>query len=96
MREKELDGGAYYKLRPAAEALEEKYPAGADPPLPLHGRRCIEDRQSSTPTRLAIFSRVSGCTSRCRWRRASRSMRPSWHVCSNRTVKHGFWGLVKP
>jgi len=29
VREKELDGGAYYKLRPAAEALEEKYPAGA-------------------------------------------------------------------
>jgi hypothetical protein len=28
-REKELDGGAYYKLRPAAEALGEKYPAGA-------------------------------------------------------------------
>jgi hypothetical protein len=29
VREKELDGGAYYKLRPAAEALEDKYPAGA-------------------------------------------------------------------
>lgn len=28
-REKELDGSAYYRLRPAAEALEEKYPAGA-------------------------------------------------------------------
>jgi hypothetical protein len=26
VREKELDGGAYYKLRPAAEALEEKSP----------------------------------------------------------------------
>ena len=29
LREKELDGGAYYKLRPAAEALEDKYPAAA-------------------------------------------------------------------
>ena len=29
LREKELDGGAYYKVRPAAEALEDNYPAGA-------------------------------------------------------------------
>jgi hypothetical protein len=29
VREKELNGGAYYKLRPAAEALGEKYQAGA-------------------------------------------------------------------
>ena len=41
MRERlsELDGGAYYTLRPAAEALEEKYPAAA---TRLY-RRMVED-----------------------------------------------------
>ena len=46
---------------------------------------CIEDRQSSTPTRLGTFNRVSGWPRALPMTRASRSMRPSSRVYSNRT-----------
>ena len=47
---------------------------------------CIEDRQSSTATRLGTFNRVSSWHRALPMRRASRSMRRSWRVYSNRTV----------
>jgi hypothetical protein len=58
----ELDGAAYYTLRPAAEALEEKYPAAA-----TRLYRCMLEsvldsgaRRSSTRMRQEICCRVPG------------------------------------
>jgi hypothetical protein len=57
----ELDGAAYYTLRPAAEALEEKYPAA----LPDFIAACwkassIGARRSCTRMRQEICCRVPG------------------------------------
>jgi hypothetical protein len=97
-REKELDGAAYYRLRPAAEALEEKYPAGA---TRLY-RRMVESvlhRGSSKQYAYAardlqsciqLASRVADEAS---LEKHATFMARLQHSHGR---KYGFWGLVKP
>jgi hypothetical protein len=97
-REKELDGGAYFRLRPAAEALEEKYPAGA---TRLY-RRMVESvlhRGSSKQYPYAARD-LESCI-RLAPRVADEASLEKHATFMARLQqshgrKHGFWGLMKP
>jgi hypothetical protein len=98
VREKELDGGAYYRLRPAAEALQEKYPSGA---TRLY-RRMVESvlyRGSSTQYPYAV--RDLQCCIRLA-PRADDDPSIETHATfmtrqqQSHGRKHGFWDLMKP
>lgn len=98
MREKELDGGAYYRLRPAAEALEEKYPAGA---TRLY-RRMVESvlhRGSSKQYRYAARDLQSCIQLAPRVAdEASLEKHATFmaRLQQSHGRKYGFWSLMKP
>ena len=96
-REKEIDGSAYYRLRPVAEALEEKYPAGA---TRLY-RRMVESvlhRGSSKQYPYAAADLQSSIRLAPRvGDEASLEKHATFMARLQQTHgrKHGFWGLVK-
>jgi hypothetical protein len=98
VREKELDGGAYYKMRPAAEALEGKYPAGA---TRLY-RRMVESvlhRGSSKQYPYAARDLQSCIRLAPRVVDDASLEKHATFVArlqQSHGRKHGFWGLVKP
>ena len=97
LREKELDGGAYYKLRPAAEALEDKYPAGA---TRLY-RRMVESvlhRGSSKQYPYAARDLQSCIRLAPRVADEARLEKHATFIArlqESHGRKHGFWGLMK-
>jgi hypothetical protein len=98
MREKELDGGAYYRLPPAAEALEEKYPAGA-----TRLYRCIVEsvlhRGSSKQYRYAARDLQSCIQLAPRVAdEASLEKHATFmaRLQQSHGRKYGFWSLMKP
>jgi hypothetical protein len=97
LREKELDGGAYYKLRPAAEALEDKYPAGA---TRLY-RRMVESvlhRGSSKQYPYAARDPQSCIRLYPRMADESDIEKHATFMARLQQLhgrKHGFWGLMK-
>jgi hypothetical protein len=97
LREKELDGGAYYKVRPAAEALEDKYPAGA---TRLY-RRMVETvlhRGSSKQDPYAARDLQSCIRLYPRIADESDIEKHATFMARLQQLhgrKHGFWGLMK-
>ena len=97
-REKEIDGGAYYKLRPAAEALEERYPAGA---TRLY-RRMVESvlhRGSSKQYPYAARDLQSCIRLAPRVADEANLEKHATFMArlqQSHERKHGFWGLMKP
>jgi hypothetical protein len=90
-RQATLDGRFYEVLRPAAEALEEKFPEAASLLYRRLVRACwIAARRSSTPTPRAISNpaRVSRCV--CRRPERLRPTRPSSPGCKLHGRKYGF------
>ena len=98
LREKELDGGAYYKLRPAAEALEDKYPAGA-----TRLYRCLVEsvlhRGSSKQYTYAARDLQSCIRLYPRIADESDIEKHATFMARLQQLhgrKYGFWGLMKP
>jgi hypothetical protein len=97
-RVKELDGGAYYRLRPAAEALEEKYPAGA-----TRLYRCMVESvlHRGSSKQYPYAARDLQCCIRLAPRvvdDASIEKHATFmaRLQQSHGRKHGFWGLMKP
>jgi hypothetical protein len=92
----ELDGGAYYTLRPAAVALEEKYPEAAT----LLYRRMVEsvlDRGSSKQYPYAARDLLSGTRTAARLPAGSAIESDATFLARLRKAhgrKYGFWALI--
>jgi hypothetical protein len=94
----ELEGGAYYTLRPAAEALEEKYPAAA---TRLY-RRMVEDALDRASSKQYTYAArdLQSCT-RLAGRLPDEPGSEGHEAFMDRLAKqhgrkHGFWRLTSP
>jgi hypothetical protein len=97
-RENEIDGGAYYRLRPVAEALEEKYPTGA---TRLYRSMVESVLHRGSSKQYPYAARDLQCCIRLAplivddaslERHATFMAR----LQQSHGRKHGFWGLMKP